>query len=80
VAVFSCDSAQDVSPFQYPNIGSPIHGVGMAGLGLWLVDNSNQEDLVEVCERLGRWEFLVSVGPLKWQNATGSPVNPIAMF
>ena len=80
VAVLSCDSAQDVSPFQYPNIGSPIHGVGMAGLGLWLVDNSNQEELVEVCERLDRWEFLVSVGPLKWQNATGSPVNPIAMF
>ena len=80
VAVLSCDSAQDVSPFQYPNIGSPIHGVGMAGLGLWLLDNSNQEELVEVCASLGRWEFLVSVGPLKWQNATGSPVNPIAMF
>ncbi len=80
VAVLSCDTAQDVGPYQYPRIGYPIHGIGMAAIGLWLLDNSNCEELVEVCERLNRWEFLVSVGPLKWQNGTASAVNPIALF
>ena len=27
-----------------------------------------------------RWEFLVTIAPLRIPNGTGSPVNPIAMF
>jgi kynurenine formamidase len=80
VALLSSDSAQDVGPYDYPNLGYPIHGVGMVAMGLWLLDNADTEPLVEACRRLGRWEFLFTVAPLKWQAGTASPVNPLAMF
>ncbi len=28
----------------------------------------------------GRWEFMFMVAPLRFYNATGSPVNPLAIF
>jgi hypothetical protein len=37
-------------------------------------------DLVAVCEELNRWSFLCVVAPLRLPAATGSPVNPIAIF
>jgi hypothetical protein len=33
-----------------------------------------------VCEELNRWSFLCVVAPLRLDAATGSPVNPIAIF
>jgi kynurenine formamidase len=38
------------------------------------------DDLVAVCEELNRWSFLCAVAPLRPRAATGSPVNPIAIF
>lgn len=80
VAVLGADTGNDVMPAQYPAIGLPIHGVGMGAMGLWILDNPDYEELARVCERLGRWEFGVIIAPLKLANATGSPVNPLAMF
>src|SRR5947208_4553775 len=36
--------------------------------------------LVDVCRRLRRWEFMFVVAPLRFHHATGSPVNPLAIF
>jgi hypothetical protein len=47
---------------------------------LWLLDNCDLEAVGDTAARLGRWEFLLSIGPLRVQNGTGSPVNPIALF
>ena len=80
VAVLGADTGNDVMPAQYPAIGLPIHGVGMGAMGLWILDNPDYEELSATCERLGRWEFQVVIAPLKLANATGSPVNPLAMF
>ena len=49
-------------------------------LGIWLIDNANLEDLAEACAQRNRYEFMLSLGPLKLRNVTGSPVNPIAIF
>ena len=38
------------------------------------------DDLVAVREELNRWSFLCVVTPLRLRAATGSPVNPIAIF
>ncbi len=38
------------------------------------------EDVAEACRQRNRWEFMVSIGPLRLHNTTGSPVNPIAVF
>jgi kynurenine formamidase len=82
VAVLGSDTANDVVPSHYPELGinGAIHGVGMGALGLWLMDNADLEELTVVCERLGRWDFQAIIAPLKLERATGSPVNPLALF
>jgi hypothetical protein len=34
----------------------------------------------KVCERLKRWDFLLTTAPLPVEGGTGSPLNPIATF
>jgi hypothetical protein len=40
----------------------------------------NLEDLAEACAARRRWEFLLTIAPLRLQHTTGSPVSPIALF
>jgi kynurenine formamidase len=80
VSMIVADASQDVDPNGYPKLGLPVHRVGIVGMGLWLIDAANCEGLVEVCQRLNRWEFMFNVAPLRFHNATGSPVNPLAIF
>lgn len=80
VAMIACDTAQDATPSGYPSLRSPIHAVGITAMGLWLIDNCDLEPLGEMCDRLGRWEFLFTLAALRWVGATGSPANPLATF
>jgi kynurenine formamidase len=80
IAVMGSDTGNDVSPAQYSRVMQPIHQVGITAMGLWILDNANLEDLAEACRQRNRWEFMVSIGPLRLHNTTGSPVNPIAVF
>jgi kynurenine formamidase len=38
------------------------------------------EDLIPLCEIVGRWAFLCVIAPLRLPGGTGSPVNPIAIL
>jgi hypothetical protein len=49
-------------------------------MGLWLVDFADLDPVAAACEARGRWEFMLSLGALRIQYGTGSPVNPIAIF
>jgi len=49
-------------------------------MGLWLIDNMNLEEVARAAGDRKRWEFLLTVAPLRLKNVTGSPVNPIALF
>jgi kynurenine formamidase len=80
IALIAADTATDAEPCGYPGITHPIHLVGIVAMGLWLVDNCNLEALAAVCRELGRWEFSLTIAPLAFVGATGSPVNPIATF
>ena len=80
IAMMGSDTGNDVSPPQYTKVQSPIHQVGITAMGLWILDNANLEDVSQACRERNRWEFLVSIGPLRLHNTTGSPVNPIAIF
>ena len=80
VSTILADAAQDVSPSDYPALGLPVHRVSIPFMGLWLIDAGNCEEVVEVCERLNRWEFMFVMAPLRFNNATGCPVNPLAVF
>jgi kynurenine formamidase len=80
IAVLGSDTGNDVRPAQYQMVTQPIHQVGITAMGLWILDNANLEDVAEACRERNRWQFLVSIGPLRLQRTTGSPVNPIAVF
>jgi kynurenine formamidase len=80
VAMWGSDSHNDVTPTPYPAMGHPFHIGALVGLGLWLIDNMNLEDVGAACAERRRWEFLLTVAPLRLRNTTGSPVNPIALF
>ena len=80
IAMLGSDTGNDVAPAQYTRVPQPIHQVGITAMGLWILDNANLEDVAQACRQRNRWEFLLSIGPLRLHNTTGSPVNPIAVF
>jgi kynurenine formamidase len=80
VAMVGSDTHNDVHPPPYPAMGNSFHVVCLVAMGLWLIDNGNLEELARACAERGRWEFLLTIAPLRLKNVTGSPVNPIALF
>ncbi len=57
-----------------------LHNFVQAILGIHILDRADLEALSEAAASRKRWEFMLTVNPLALPNATGSPVNPIAMF
>ena len=80
IAVMGSDTGNDVAPNTYPRFSNPVHQIGIVALGLWILDNAWLDDLSEACAARNRWEFLISINPLRMPTVTGSPVNPIAVF
>jgi kynurenine formamidase len=80
VAMLGTDTHNDVSPLPYPGLGNALHIVALVAMGLWLIDNANLEEVAAACAARHRWEFMLTVAPLRLAAATGSPVNPIALF
>lgn len=80
IAVLVGDGVHDVQPPIYERIASPIHTVGIVALGLWLLDNADLEELATYCQAQRRWEFLFVTSPMVLEAATGSPLNPLAIF
>jgi len=82
VAVLSSDSDSDAHP---PYAGfarwtEPVHMVGIPYMGLTLLDHAELDALAAACAEEGRWTFFVSMAPWRFKGATGSVVNPLAMF
>jgi kynurenine formamidase len=57
-----------------------VHNFVQAYLGIHVLDRADLEALSEAAASRNRWEFMLTVNPLALPNATGSPVNPIALF
>lgn len=57
-----------------------VHNFVQAILGIHVLDRADLEALGDAAAARKRWEFMLTVNPLALPNATGSPVNPIAMF
>jgi kynurenine formamidase len=79
VALLGSCGPQDVVPSGY-SIYLPVHAVAIVAMGMWLVDNCQLEDLAATCVELDRWEFLLTLNPLRLTGVTGGPVNPVAIF
>jgi kynurenine formamidase len=80
VAMIGTDTHNDVHPAPYPAMGNSFHVVCLVAMGLWLIDNANLEEVARTAAERRRWQFLLTVAPLRLKNVTGSPVNPIAVF
>ena len=57
-----------------------LHNFALTILGIQVLDRADFQALAEAAAERGRWEFMVTIAPLRIPNGTGSPVNPIAMF
>jgi kynurenine formamidase len=80
VALLGADTAQDVVPSGYPAVRVPVHAVGLVAMGMPLLDNADLEELADQCAAQQRWEFFFTLAPLPFAGATGSAVNPLAVF
>jgi len=80
VAMIGTDTHNDIHPPPYPGMGNSFHVVCLVAMGLWLIDNANLEELARAAAERRRWQFLLTIAPLRLRNVTGSPVNPIAVF
>jgi kynurenine formamidase len=58
----------------------PMHAIGIAAMGLIMLDNLAVEPLRDACRDENRSTFALVVAPLRIPGGTGSPVNPICIF
>jgi kynurenine formamidase len=79
VALFGGDCV-DVLPGDDPDLPLPLHQLGIGAMGLTLLDWPRLDGVLDLCARLHRYAFLLTVAPLPILGGTGSPVNPIATF
>ena len=82
VALIGTDGENDPFPsgFEHSRIGAGIHFVTICRMGLWMMDWCNLEELSRTCARLGRYEFLMTLAPLRLAGCTASPLQPLALF
>lgn len=79
VALYSGDCIERL-PEGPGRIGMPLHQIGIARMGLVLLDCPTLTTLVDTCYAEGRFTFLLTFAPLVVPGGTGSPVNPLAVF
>ena len=68
----------DHTPNGY-DLGWSVHA-SIFAYGIGLLDNALLQPLAEACGQAGRYEFLLTVNPLRVVGGTGSPVNPVAIL
>lgn len=82
VSVLSSDSDSDAHP-PIPGFSrwtEPMHMVALPYLGITLLDQAELDAVAVACAEEGRWSFFVTASPWRFKGATGSVVNPLAMF
>jgi kynurenine formamidase len=80
ISVLGSDSASEVRPTGVEGIRGPVHTLVLVAMGVPILDNCDLEELSEAAQQRKRWEFLLTTAPLSVSGATGSALNPIAVF
>ena len=80
VAILGCDGVSDMIPSNIEGSPLPIHHIIITYMGVHLIDNARLGPLGDACAERNRWEFLLTIAPLRLVGGTASPINPIAMF
>lgn len=80
IAMLGSDYTNDVLPSQVEGVAQPVHQLLLVALGMPLFDNLDLEAVAAEAAKRRRWEFLLVASPLRVETATGSPLNPLAIF
>lgn len=80
VAALGGDAANDRTPSVVDGVGDPLHQLAIVGMGMPFFDNLDLEALAVAAAERSRWHFLFVASPLRLTGASGSPVNPLAIF
>jgi kynurenine formamidase len=80
VAVIASDNwAVEVLPGENPAELLDVHMVLIRDMGMTLGEILDLDELAEDCAADGVYEFFVTAPPIKFTNAVGSPINPLAI-
>ena len=80
ISVYLGDVSDLVPPPRNGPFPLPLHQIGLARMGLPIVDGAYPDPLATACARHHRHTFALAIGPLPIHGATGSPVTPLALF
>ncbi|MEP1124750.1 MAG: cyclase family protein [Ilumatobacter sp.] len=80
VAVVASDNwAIEALPGEIETEMLPVHMVLIRDMGMTLGEILDFDELAADCEDDGVWEFFLTSPPIKFSNAVGSPINPLAI-
>ena len=52
----------------------------LVSMGMPILDWPALTELAATCERLKRWDFLLTTAPMRLPGGTSSPINPLCAF
>jgi kynurenine formamidase len=79
VSVYGGDCIEKL-PYPSESFTSAIHMIVLASMGLPILDWPALTELAATCERLRRWDYLLTTAPLRLPGGTASPINPLCLF
>lgn len=80
VAAIAVDTwGAEVLPNQTPDVFQPLHCIFIVGMGLWVGEIWDLEELADDCAADGQYDFFFAAPPMTFTRAVGSPVNPMAI-
>jgi kynurenine formamidase len=79
VSVYGGDCIEKL-PYPSESFTSAVHMIVLASMGLPILDWPSLTELAGTCERLGRWDYLLTTAPLRLPGGTASPINPLCLF
>lgn len=79
VAVYGGDCIEKL-PYPSERFPSAMHMLALVAMGLPILDWPALTPLAEACERMQRYDFLITMAPIRLPGGTSSPVNPLAVF
>jgi kynurenine formamidase len=79
VSVYGGDCIEKL-PYPSERFTSAMHMIVLASMGLPILDWPALTELAQACERLNRWDYLLTTAPLRLPGGTASPINPLCAF
>lgn len=79
VAVYGGDCIEKL-PYPSERFTSAFHMIALVSMGLPILDWPALTELAATCNRLERWEFLLTTAPWRLPGGTSSPLNPLCTF